>query len=79
MTARVHHIPPYESPLLEPYRCPGCGRRYLIWKDKADRPRAELEASALGATLVDVSINPVSYCSCGELMDIMESASERVM
>jgi hypothetical protein len=71
-------LPDYRAPLLEPFRCPSCGRRYLLWRG-GDRERAMCEASDLGAMLINVSATPFSYCSCGELMDHAESASDRAM
>jgi hypothetical protein len=73
------NIPDYSPPLLEPSRCPGCGRRYLLWRGEGDKERAERRASDLGATLVDVTVTPFTYCPCGELMDLAESASDRTM
>jgi hypothetical protein len=72
-------LPDYRAPLLEPFRCLDCGRRYLLWRGKGDEARARREAAALGAELVDVTVNPATFCACGELMDLVESASERVM
>jgi hypothetical protein len=72
-------IPDYSAPLFEPFRCPGCGRRYLLWTGSGDRTKADREASALCATLVDTSINPFSYCGCGELLDFSPDAGAMVM
>jgi hypothetical protein len=72
-------IPDYRAPLLEPFRCAGCGRRYLLWLGSGDRDRAGREASALAATLVDTSVNPFSYCGCGDLLDFSPGAADAVM
>jgi hypothetical protein len=72
-------IPDYRAPLLEPFRCVQCGRRYLLWQGSGARSRAESEASTIGAALVDVRENPFSYCGCGELLDLAASASAMVM
>jgi hypothetical protein len=72
-------LPEYRAPLLEPFRCPGCGRRYLLWRAEGDKERAQREASSLAATLVDVTAAPFTYCSCGSIMDLVESVSDRAM
>jgi hypothetical protein len=71
-------LPAY-APLAEPFRCPGCGRRYLVWSGAGDRARAQREAAALGAQLIDVREQPFTYCACGEYLDLTESAAELVM
>jgi hypothetical protein len=72
-------IPDYRAPLLEPFRCLGCGRRYLLWQGVGNKHRAEREALNDGAMLIDVKMIPFTYCSCGSLMDLVESVCEHLM
>jgi hypothetical protein len=81
MQSRGRSLPPS---VAVPITCPGegCGRRYMVWTGVGswgDFERAKEIASQEGRTLIDVRVSPFSYCSCGELMDLTESASDKAM